>query len=499
MQDSPKLRTAVGASDRRLTYDRHMGLRDCAIILAAFVACGSPNSNDAKKHAAAGSGSAGSGGSASTASAASDSWELVALRNGYAILSADQHRAAVVAADGRITARITVDDASALKESVVSNGILVWIDSTVHAWDLNKGVELWHSTLNSNEMSVGDSHVAIAHDKGTDIVAIADGKASYHRDGAAGVHVAWKDGTFVVVDAAGGIEAIDETATKPRWAAKLATPSNPAVAIANDRVFAFETADEHTETGVHAIASGRFIEIDLASGKEKSKGDVKENVPGAISPGSQQTLVSMPDGRFEQAKPENTDLSVFRVDPVGRVQWKSTAWPLVDEYERGQALLKVAGGVGAMMLHAKWGTPDHVLVVFDTKTGKVRFTQKLGTNGYLLTLAPGCVAVLDRDAGKLSCLDEVKGTPVWTRPAGGRSPLAWGYSGKDGDEIFMLDGNPAALSRVDLTNKVVWQAALPDGAVVEAKNVSPGIIAVPMKSQTLIVDPATGKLSKVTI
>ena len=82
------------------------------------------------------------------------------------------------------------------------------------------------SKLNSSAMVVGHDHVAIVHDKGTDIVAITDGKTTYHRDGAAGVDVAWKDGTFVAVDAAGGIEAIDEAGIKPRWTAKLSNPSS---------------------------------------------------------------------------------------------------------------------------------------------------------------------------------------------------------------------------------------------------------------------------------
>ena len=56
-------------------------------------------------------------------------------------------------------------------------------------------------------------------------------------------------------------------------------------------------------------------------------------------------------------------------------------------------MLREAGAVSALMLRAKWGTPDHVLIVFDTKTGGLRFTQKLGTSGDLLTVAPGCVAV----------------------------------------------------------------------------------------------------------
>jgi outer membrane protein assembly factor BamB len=496
---------AVEAHSGRLTYHPQMGLRHCAMVVAALVACGNTH-DDAKKHPIGGhgSGAAGSAGSAS-AGTGSDSWNVVALRKGYAILSsgvlaAGEHRVVVVAADGRIAARITVDDASTLKTSNVSNGVLIWIDSTVHAWDLAKGVELWSSKLDSRAMVVGHDHVAIVHDKGTDIVAITDGKTSYHRDGAAGVDVAWKDGTFVAIDAAGGIEAIDEAGVKPRWTAKLANPSSaPGVAIAKGRVFAFGTADVIQDNGGHTLLPGRFVEIDLATGKGISKGTIEEHVPGTLAPGSEQTLVSTDDGSFEQAKPEQAPLEVFRLDPVRRVQWKSTAWPLNDEYEREPALLKEAGTLSALMLRAKWGTPDHVLIVFDTKTGKLRFTQKLGTNGYLLTFVPGCVAVLDGAGGKLSCLDDATGKPVWTRLAGGRDPLAWGFSGSDGDGIFLVDGNPAALSRVDLTNKVLWQIPLPDGADCEGKDVSATVIAIPLKGQALIIDPTSGKLSKATL
>jgi outer membrane protein assembly factor BamB len=352
-------------------------------------------------------------------------------------------------------------------------------------------------------MAVGRDHVAIAHDKGIDLVSITDGKTAYHRDSAAGSHVAWNDGTFVVIDATGVIEAIDDAGTKPRWTAKLANPSDPAFAFAKGHVFVFETADEHVEGGVHMIPAGRFVEIDLATGKQTSNGSVLETVPGSISPGSQQTLVSTREGRFEQAKPEQKPLEVFWLDPVGRVQWKSSAWPLNDEYEdefkHGQATLRQAGDVSAMLLRTRFVTKDHVLIVFDAKTGKLRFTQKLGTNGYLLTVAHGCVAVIDRGAGKLSCLDDSTGKPVWTRLAGGRDPLAWGFSGSHGDGIFLVDGNPAALSRVDLSNKVLWQIPLPDGADCEGKDVSETIIAIPLKGQALIIDPTSGKLSKVTL
>lgn len=476
-----------------------MGLRHWGIIVT-LAACGNDHRSTGSGTATAGS-AIGSAGSAADA-AGSAFWDVVALRSSYAVLSPASHdRVAVVAADGRIAARIPVADATAFKTASIVKDVLVWIDDAgVHAWDLTKGNERWTSKLKSTAMYVGNDHVAILHDQGTDIVAIADGATTYHRDGAAGNSVDWKDGRFVDVDASGGIEAIDETASQPRWTAKLeGHVHDPAVVVEPTRVLVFSGADVVNGNGTHTDVPGSFIELDLATGKTNAKGTIKE-LPVAISPGSQQTLVQTHDGSFEQVKPENAPLEVFRVDPVWRVLWKSTTWPLADEYERGNALLEEAGAVGALMLKHHFGDDqDHVLVVFDTTTGKLRYDQKLGPNGYLLMASSGCIAVLDRDGGKLSCLDETTGKPVWTRPVGGREPLAWGFSGKDGDAIFIVDGTPPALSRLDLTGKVLWQAPLPDGAHVSARDVAATIIAVPMEHQTVIVDAATGKLSTVKL
>ena len=452
------------------------------------------------------------GGSAQGSSAAAEEpWSTIKLTHDAVIVQSG-HRVSVIDATGHVLVRPQVADPEVLRDAVIGHGVLVWADGPnrdqLRVIDLASGKERWRAALGGHaefEVQLGDRQLAVLHEHGADLFQQADGTRTYHRTGAGYAAASYSSATHLLVDKLGHIEAVDDATGALRWTSKIDVSEDrtPKMWFRDATVVVYEGGRDFRH-GEWWYDDGGFIELDLSSGKEVASGSLTDTAPGKFPIPIGRVLSG---GALVASGEKVEKRTVYRLDTVGRILWRSTDWFADAAYSTAPDFVQVEGPVGAAVLHSV-RKPETVLVGFDAETGHIGFHRPLGEHARFIGPLGDCTLLIDLDhERKLECIG-ASGTVQWARPVIGPNAMAW----RPGGHVLLADASPAVLTYFDSHGALLWQTELPgtevqgkvllappgtSGVRTDAWQVSQTYVVLADQRSVHILDLATGKLAEV--
>lgn len=452
-----------------------------------------------------------SGSAQGSGAAASEPWSVLKL-TGEAVIVQSGHRVTLIAPTGHVLARPQVVDPDVLRDAVIDHGALAWADGPnrdqLRVIDLASGKERWRAALDGHadfQVQMGDRQMAVLHEHGADLYQQADGARTYHRPGAGYAAANYSGATHLLVDKLGHIEAVDDATGTLRWTSEISFSEGrtPTIWFRDATVVVYH-GGHYFRGGEWKYDDGNFVELALSSGKKLASGLLTATAPGKFPV----EIGLITSGGALVASGEKVEKrTVYRLDAVGRILWRSTDWFADAAYSTAPDFVQVDGPVGAAVLHSL-RKPEAVLVGFDANTGHIGFHRPLGEHARFIGPLGDCTLLIDLDhERKLECIG-ASGAVQWARPVIGPNAMAWRLSG----HVLLADASPAVLTYFDSHGALLWQTALPgtevqgkvllappgtSGVRTDAWQVSQTYVVLPDQRSVHILDLATGKLAEV--
>lgn len=430
----------------------------------------------------------------------SEVWQVVRTTDDTAIVVRGT-RVAVVDPTGRVLSHPALTPALA-EDAPMRGRMVAWLDGTnddeLNLVDLSTGMLRWHATTAHRGESVifGARSIGVLTVEGVELRHLDGGALGYHHLGPRMVDAAYQDGTFVFIDDAGMVEAVDEARDVQRWAFDVNASS-----VRDNNYVHFE--------GGNVIAPG--WQIDVATGKARPRTSRSTNV---LNEAEIYEIARTNEGtRLVADSPANAHRKMHLLDARGAEVWSSSEWSRFLELSYAFSRTNVAitkPEAGVVVLESE-SPPVRMLVGFDNKTGHVRYDRKIGKGDELVGGDDDCIGFLDRsNAPKLQCLDDKTGELRWEHVMTGTGGRAWHLK----RHWIVASGSPALLESLDNTGKVLWRTTLPATTVAESSvtgllahrgtsgeqmwELGPSFFILPEARDVSVVDIATGKLTKVT-